>query len=158
MIGGLAMENVGELIWVVAYLVQMVASAALAELIRRKVRKSASRALSGASRADRACLSGRCRGGWTSLPTAGVRRMAESWSVERAKGCSCGRAGHGSTSCRAKAKVSLVAMWVRKLMSWLGAMYRMPCVHPLASITSDNGRRVAYHDTWLGHQEAADSR
>jgi hypothetical protein len=84
--------------------------------------------------------------------------MVESCSVERAKGCSCGRAGHGSAFCRAKARVGAVAMRVKKLKSRLGAMYRMPCVHPLASITSDNGQRVEYHSTWLGHQEAAESR
>jgi hypothetical protein len=82
--------------------------------------------------------------------------MVELWPVKRVR--SGARAGHDAALCGSRARVPVVAMRVKKLTSRLVAMYRMPCVHPLASITSDNRRKAERHGTctWSGTQESAD--
>jgi hypothetical protein len=70
--------------------------------------------------------------------------MAEFWMVAGRRASRRTRVRHDVTAHRSQVMVGVIALTVTSLISRLAAMYRMPGVHPLASLTTDSDCNADY--------------
>ena len=75
--------------------------------------------------------------------------MAEMWMAKRVQEPFGAQMAYDAAPHRARLAVNL-ALGLKSLPSRLAAMYRIPCVHPLASLTTISGRGADHHDMPYG--------